>query len=219
MTYKTLLEGLLKPKEFIDQLREFGDSRILRNSIIFLAAISFFIYAIGAYWGVGTETLSKELTVLLPGEFETKKLMFIIGKSLWGIAFVILHLFLPALFFWSLTDLEYKKLLVIQVLVCAILLMEKVLFFPIAARLGLDMSSSPFTLGVLGQYITDYSFVIDLLGAISLFHLWAMLIQYITLKALSEKPTKQILLIVISINLIYWIITALTSHIRIDVIF
>ena len=121
-----------------------------------------------------------------------------------------------SLFFWTLSDLDLKKLLAVQFFVLPIFLLEKIIIIPLATLLGLTQVSSPFSLGILAQYITGNNFIIYFLAAISIFKVWAIFIEYKYLKMLSNKNPKVILLMVIGINLVIWLFAALFSFIQFE---
>src|SRR5690606_2388405 len=122
----------------------------------------------------------------------------------------------PALFFWSVTEISYTKLLVIQLYALIVLLIEKSLSMIIALMLGLDSVSSPFSFGVIAQYLTTNELLITLFGTISIFHFWMIYLQYTYLHRLSEKSPKFLLLIVIGLNVFLLIISAVLSYIKIE---
>lgn len=178
--------------------------------------LSGLIFGFSAYLGVDSEYLSKKLTSIPRAEYEMNKLLFLTGQIIQGLVFGAIMHFLPALFFWTVTDLEFKRLLTIQLFIMPILLLEKLLIIPMALYLGLTKISSPFSLGIIGQYLTGNEFVIHFLAYISLFKIWTIFIEYKYLKAMSDQNPKIILLLILAINLIIWLFAALLSFIQMD---
>ncbi|MBT2678690.1 hypothetical protein J7E38_06715 [Bacillus sp. ISL-35] len=188
---------------------------IWKKTILFIL-LSGLIFGFSAYFGVDSEYLSKKLTSIPRAEYEMNKALFLAGQIIQGLFFGAIMLFLPALFFWTLTDLEFKRLLTIQLFVMPILLLEKLLIVPMAIYLGLTKISSPFSLGVIAQYITGNDFIIQFLAYISIFKIWAIFIEYKYLKAMTDKNPKIILLLVIVIHLVIWLFAALISFVRME---
>ncbi|PLR76195.1 hypothetical protein CU633_17195 [Bacillus sp. V3-13] len=211
-----LTKGLWDPARFFYQLREAERITGLWNRVVLLLLASALIFGLGTYTGVGTEILSKEITQLPISEFEAHKALFAAGQILWGLFYAALVLFVPSLFFWTLTDIEYKKLTVVQTLVLLILLIEKVVLLPFQITFGLDRFSSPFSLGVIAQYLSIKSFFVYFLATITVFKIWGMALQYKALKLLSDKNPKILLLMIISINLAAWLFSALISYIEFE---
>jgi len=123
---------------------------------------------------------------------------------------------LPALFFWALTDLEYKRLLVIQLFTMPILLLEKLLLVPLAIYLGLTKISSPFSLGIITQYITENGWLIYFFANLSILKNRTNFLEYKEGTAMTDKNPKLILLMVIAIQLVIWLFVALLSFIRME---
>jgi hypothetical protein len=188
---------------------------VWKKTILFIL-LSGMIFGFSAYFGIESEYLSKKLTSISRAEYEMNKLLFLSGQILQGLVFGAIMLFLPALFFWTVTDLEFKRLLSIQLFVIPILLLEKALFVPMALYLGLTKVSSPFSLGVIAQYLTGNDFIIHFLAYISIFKIWAIFIEFKYLKAMTDKNPKIVLLLVIAIHLIIWLFAALISFVRME---
>ncbi|WP_226679082.1 hypothetical protein [Mesobacillus jeotgali] len=188
---------------------------VWKKTILFIL-LSGLIFGISAYLGVDSEYISKKLTSIPRAEYEMNKLLFLAGQVIQGLVFGAIMLFLPAMFFWTVTDLEFKRLLTIQLFVMPIVLLEKLLIVPMAIYLGLTKISSPFTLGVIAQYITGNDFIIQFLAYISIFKIWAIFIEYKYLKAMTDKNPKIVLLLILAIHLIIWLFAALFSFIQMD---
>ncbi|RSD27069.1 hypothetical protein [Mesobacillus subterraneus] len=188
---------------------------VWKKAVLFIL-LSGLIFGISAYFGVDSEYLSKKLTSVTRAEYEMNKFLFLAGQAIQGLVFGAILLFLPALFFWTLTDLEFKRLLTIQFFIMPILLLEKLLYVPMAVYLGLTKVSSPFSLGVIAQYITGNDFIIHFLSYISLFKVWAIFIEYKYLKVMIDKSPKIVMLLILAIHLIIWLFAALFSFVQME---
>lgn len=188
---------------------------VWKKTILFIL-LSGLIFGFSAYFGIDSEYLSRKLTSIPRAEYEMNKSLFLAGQIIQGLFFGAIMLFLPALFFWTVTDLEFKRLLTIQLFVMPIFLLEKLLIVPMALYLGLTKISSPFSLGVIAQYITGNDFILHFLAYISIFKIWAIFIEYKYLKAMTDKNPKIVLLLVIGIHLVIWLFAALISFIRME---
>ncbi|GLB60216.1 hypothetical protein [Cytobacillus sp. NCCP-133] len=211
-----LLKGVLFPRYLSYQLKESEAMIGLLPRLVLLFIASSCIFALGSLSGIGTETLSRELTASLAHEFELKKLLFAIGQVVWGLVYASLFIFLPALFFWTLTEIEYKKLLIIQAYSFLILVCGKAVNMVVSFLLSVDPIYSPFSFGALFQYLTVNEWIIAAFGTITLFHLWAIFIQYYYLNELTEKNSRFIFWIVLALNIFFWIVNTLLSYIKIE---
>jgi hypothetical protein len=211
-----VLRGLFYPDLYTYKLRDSEYVPGVWKNTAMLVLLSGLIFGISAYFGIGSEYLSKNLTAVSRENYELQKLLFMIGQLIWGLFYGVAMIFIPALFFWTFSDIELKKFVTVQLYVMPVLLLEKVINIPLATALGLIKTSSPFSLGVIAQYITNNDFIIYFLAAITLFKIWAIFIEYKYIKMLTGKRPGIVLLLVIGINLIFWLFSALFSFIQFE---
>lgn len=213
-----LFKGLVHPSTYFYQLRE---SEILRNyykKLILLFFISMLVFGLNGSFGWGTIPLSKEFIELSPVDIEIHKFYFVLGRLLLGILYAAFILFIPALLFWTLSDAEFKKLVVLQGITLIILLIEKLTYLPLLTFLSINWYSSPFALGAISQTLSNSEWLKYFLGSISLFKVWAMVMQYMGLKWLSDKSRITVILWVLFINLLFWSITAFLAYIDFSIL-
>lgn len=211
-----VLRGLFYPDLYTYKLRDSEYVPGVWKNTTMLILLSGLLFGISAYFGVGSEYLSKNLTAISRENYELHKLLFMLGQIIWGLFYGAAMLFIPALFFWTLSDISLKKFVTVQQFVLPILLLEKVIIIPLATTLGLIKISSPFSLGVIAQYITGNDFLIYFLAAISLFKVWAIFIEYKYVRMLTGKKRGIVLLMVIGINLVFWLFSALFSFVQFE---
>jgi hypothetical protein len=211
-----LIKGILSPNTYLYQMTKAEKITGLYIRFLLLMAAGSIIYLAAAYTGYGMDIVSNEISNVSHQELETKKLFLGIGKVLWGIVFSLLIFFVPAIFYWTIMDTEFAKLLVMQLFVLAVLLIEKALTIVLQISFGLERVSSPFSLGVIVQYLTDNRLLIQLAGTITLFQIWVIFFQYMNLKAFSPRSPKWILLIVIIVNLVGWIMTSTIYYLEFE---
>ncbi|MEH7443443.1 hypothetical protein V7201_14130 [Bacillus sp. JJ1122] len=211
-----VLRGLFYPDLYTYKLRDSEYVPGVWKNTTMLLLLSGLIFGISAYFGIGSEYLSKKLTSISQENYELHKLLFMFGQIIWGLFYGAAMIFIPALFFWTLSDIGLKKFVTVQQFVLPILLLEKIIIIPLATTLGLIKTSSPFSLGVIAQYITGNDFIIYFLAAISLFKVWAIFIEYKYVKMLTGKKPGMVLLMVIGINLVFWLFSALFSFVQFE---
>ncbi|RTR32952.1 hypothetical protein EKG37_07775 [Robertmurraya yapensis] len=214
-----LWKGLTTPYVTAHQLRKAESYNGIWKRTTILLVIALILSSISAYFGIGNEQMSKLIYQSSTSEFESLKGLFALGQVLQYVLVTAILIFLPALIFWIFTDVEYRKLVVIQLYVVTIFLFEKIIAIPMQLFLGLDYASSPFSLGVIGQHLSEHELIQNLFGEISLFSILAILIQFTYLKVVTEKSKRILLLLILSINLLIWIFTALFSFIKFEVLF
>ncbi|WP_080843865.1 hypothetical protein [Cytobacillus gottheilii] len=209
---KNMIFCLMKPYEYAIRLEHAESPNPILKKTLVLTGISALLFGISALLGLKSEILSPAIFDLSNSEYETQKMLFAIGQILWGIVITLILLFLPSLFFWTVTEIEYKKLVHIQFAIVCIILIEKVLLILLGYLYGLDSNSSPFSLGIIGQYVTSNEILLKILSVISIFKLWIIYIQYTVIKVLSDKSATFVLLICLAFNIMWWIFAAIFKY-------
>ncbi|MFD1706847.1 hypothetical protein ACFSCZ_08895 [Siminovitchia sediminis] len=177
----------------------------MKLKIFLLFLISAFIFAISGYLGIGSNPFSSELITRSPEEFEWLKSSFAAGRLILGLFYAALIIFFHALWFWTLTDVPYAKLVVLQSFIFPVLLAENTLNIFLAVQFNLPWFSSPFSLGPAAHYMMSHPFFIYFLGSISLFKFWVIAFQLYGLRMLSSQRPLILFMIIIGIHIISWI--------------
>jgi hypothetical protein len=211
-----LFRGLRHPGYFTYELKTMESVGTVWRQVVTLILLSGLISGISASFGIGSEYLSTNLVDTSEAEFAMQKALFVIGQVLWGLFYGTVMIYLSSLWFWSLTDTEMNRFVVVQMMVLIILLIEKLLLIPVSLVLGVPEVSSPFSLGPLVQTFTSHGFLVHFFAGITLFKLWAMWIQYIYVRALTEKSRAVVLGLVIGLNLLFWLFSAFFSIIQFE---
>ena len=212
MTYSINIIKLLFAVD--DHIFRIGKAELIRTPwkvMLLLMLCSTLLYSGMAMLGIGSSPLSSGAVVLTTSEYEMQKLWFIIGRMIYSLAFVLFVLFVPSLIFYWVTKIQYKKLLLMQLVVLFVLLIERVLWIPFVVYFGLDWYVSPLSFGIIASYLTDIPFLIYLFGTISLFQLWIVAFQIKFLSKLSAIEKRWIWSTVILFNLAVWTLTAVVA--------
>jgi hypothetical protein len=209
-----LIKGLTQPTYFFYHLKSTESISGIKKLIIMLLLSSAFVFGFISSFGIGMDPLSKELNTLTATSYELEKFLFLLGRIILGMLYALITLFMSALIFWTISENgEYRKLVVLQGVVLLILLIERLTYIPLSIFLSLDWFSSPLSLGVIAQYITEEPWGIYFLGSFSLFKIWIFYIQYKGLKRLTQQKNWLIWLVIVLTNLFFWAITAFLAYI------
>lgn len=214
--YVHLLKGLFSPNVFFYQIGKAEEIRGLWKKAALLTLFSVLFFSLSSYFGLGMDFLTKEITEIGQQELEAKKFLVASGQVIWGIAYALFVLFGVSIIFWATLDMEYVKIVAIQLFVLSILLAEKLLLLPLNVWLGIGPEASPFSLGVITRYVTSNIILINFFSHISIFKIGAMFFQYKGLKRLSERNPKVVFLIVVAVNIFFWLASALLSYLKIE---
>lgn len=211
-----LMRGLRHPNYFTYELRTTESVGKVWRHVLIMILISGLVFGLSGYMGIGSEYLAKKFLTLSPQEFQLQKAMFVAGQTLWGLFYGLVILYISSFWFWSMTDTDLNRFVVMQLLVLIVLLLERVLLIPVSLLLGVPEVSSPFSVGPIAQSLTENSFLINFLAGISLFKVWVVVVQYLYVRALTDKSRAIVLTLVLSLNLIYWLISAFFSIIQFE---
>ena len=188
MTYQVqILKGLFQPRTNRYQLEQAEGITRFGTKLLVLYLFSAIIFLLGAYYGIGSESMSKEITKLGESEYEAGKLLVIAGKLLAGLLYPTFYIVLAAVVFWVVLDIPFKKVAVVQMIAFALHLLEKVVYIPVPLQMDLNQSTNPFSLGVISQYILSNEYFIRFFGEISLFQMVIIGIIYYFYESLLRK--------------------------------
>lgn len=214
-----LWKGLTSPYVNAHQLNKAEKYSGIWKWMSLLLLFTLILSGISAYNGIGNEQLSKLIYDTGTSEFHTIKGLFALGQVIQAIIVMLILIFFPALILWVFTDIEYQKLVVVQLYIAGIYIIEKIVTIPLQFYFGLSFESSPFAFGIITHYLTDYEIIIKFFGEISLFSIWAIVLQFKFLTIITQKSPKIIVLLIISINLFIWLFTAMFSFIKFETMF
>lgn len=212
-----LVRGLFSSEKTRYQLHNSEAVTQVKGKIILLYVVSVLIFGLYGFLGIGSESFSKELLKLSVHEFGMGKMLVLAGDLIAGIVYPSVYLFLMALFLWTVTDIEYVKLLIVQMIVFTLQLLEKVVLLPFFTFLHLNQDANPFSLGVISQYFIANEYIIHLFSEVTLFQVLVIAIQYYYLKNFTEKNKHRVLLMIIVSYLIVWLMNALLAYIKVSV--
>ncbi|MBS4200661.1 hypothetical protein KHA93_13565 [Bacillus sp. FJAT-49732] len=209
MIYQTsIFKGLFFSNRTLFQLHKAESIYGLNSRLFWLFFLSAIVFCVSGLFGIGSYVFSPELARSSSVQYEAVKSYFIIGRIFLGLFYVGSIIYLLALFYWIFSDTFYKKFVVVQAISLPILLAEQITYIILTVYFNLPWFSSPLSLGVIAQYITKFDYIIYLCGSISLFKIWAVVVQYRGVRTLTLLSRVKSVLLVISINLLFWSLTA-----------
>lgn len=220
MIYRVqLIKGLFRPNDRFYQLDHAEQIKGLWSRISLLIIISTALYFLSGLLGIQSESVSAYLANTNNAEIQGQKMWFTIGSTIWGFLYPLIILFLPALLFWIFLEIDFRKLVVLQSFVYIIYLIEFCLLILLNMTLAIPRDSSPFSLGVLAQYVTKNELVTSFFSFITLFQIWAISLQYKFLTQSSEKSPRFVLLLILAVTIALWLFSTLFTSIHVDRLF
>ena len=202
-------QGLKEPSVFLESWKTVESYTNIRSRIVALFLISSVIFGAAGWIGMGSQTWSGQFVTAYGLEYDLQRFYFFLGRILLGILSIAVLLLLPALLYWLLAEEHsYRKIVAIQIFPISILLLEQLLFVLLMVWQGIDWHSSPFSLGVIGQLVIEHEWTIYFLGSISLFKIWVMYWQFLTLRIVTTLKWWVVFVIIFAMNILFWAITA-----------
>lgn len=218
MVYQVgLLKGILEPYRSRYQLQNAEAVTKLGLKLIFIYFLSLIVFAVGGYFGIGSESISKEITKMSANEFEAAKLLILSGNIITGIIHPSIYIFLAALFFWIVTDIPYIKLVIVQMILFGLQLVEKTLLIPLFVLMDIGSDANPFSLGIISQYFLRSDYFIHFFSEITIFQFLIIALQYFYLKEFTERNNYLVLLMIVLFYLATWFVKAFLGYIQVGV--
>lgn len=195
--------------ESLFRLKEAEKINNLRKMIGLLVFISMIVYGWMAYLGIGSNVILSSGLRFSPDEYESSKFWFMIGRVLFGAFYAGFIIIVPALIFKWLTNIEFIKLVVMQLVVLSIMLIERLTWIPLVLLFGLDWYVSPFSFGIITSYITENMWFIYFFGAISIFQLVVIWFQVKFISSFIAVKKVLIWISVIILHVVEWWLIAI----------
>lgn len=214
-----VIREIFKPKSYINQLSMKEDLSIkplVRNiSVVFVIyAITSFLYSSIGY---RTEGIAVQLSKESNSYIETMLWLHSFGMLTKAIVYPLFYLLITTvayrLFF---KDYRTKVLLYIGQYFLVIIMLYQITQLLLFYYWGIPAISSPFSLGIVMQIVTNHSFLIHLSSYVNLFYLGGLAIVVMLLNEESSRKTLHTALFIIGIHLLLALIGAGVSVINID---
>ncbi|PMC37295.1 hypothetical protein CJ195_11060 [Bacillus sp. UMB0899] len=219
MIYETsIIKGIFRPQVNLYQLLNAETTGGIGWRIVVLYLFSLFIFAAGAYFGIGTETYSGAITDFSREEFEVGKLFLLLGKLVSSLLYTTLLLWFPASVYWIVLDVSYKKALIVQMVVFSIHLVEKAITYPVLVIFNLNQASNPFSLGVIAQQLINHEYWVHFFSSITLFQLVTITFLHFYLSRLTEKNRYLTFFTILLFYLLSWLLHAFMAYIEVPVL-
>jgi hypothetical protein len=213
MTYSVnLIKLFFRRDDHLFKLNEAERIKNVWNLLFLLLVLTILTYSWTAWLGLGSEAISTNMTAFNRVEYEFTKTWFLIGRAAYALIMFLFILFISSFFYWLFNNVSYRRLFIIQMNVLLIMLIERLTWIPLMVYAGIDWYVSPFSLGVITSYITEFDWVIYFFGAISIFQLFIIWYQVKCISWLSSTKKGWIWTGVIFWHILLWAGTAALSY-------
>ncbi|MGE7604876.1 hypothetical protein ACQKL5_20780 [Peribacillus sp. NPDC097675] len=212
-----LLKGIFEPKRSRYQLQNAEAVTRIGWKLLLLYFLSILVFAVGGYFGIGSESFSKNITEMDAEEFETGKLLVLIGNMVAGIFYPTIYVFLSSLFFWVVADIPYIKTVIVQMILFSLHMLEKILLIPLFVLMDIGNDANPFSLGVVSQYFIRSDYFIHFFSEVTIFQILIISLQYYYLKIYTERSKAFVFSMIILFYIALWFAKAFLAYLQVGV--
>ncbi|MFJ7756418.1 hypothetical protein ACQKGI_23925 [Peribacillus muralis] len=218
MVYQVrLLKGIFEPYRSRYQLQNAEGVTRLGSKLLLLYFLSLLVYSAGGYFGIGSESFSKQITTMSVNEFEAGKLLIMGGNMLAGLLYPSLYILLSSLYFWIAADVPYIKVVIVQMILFCLQILEKVLLIPFFILLDIGNDGNPFSFGVISQHFLRNDYFIHVFSEITIFQFLIIFLQFYYIRGLSDRNKYLIFLMIGLFYLATWFAKAFLAYIHVGV--
>lgn len=192
---------LFNRNELMESLKD-TKMRGFEKRVWLVAILGILLFALRDIWGMHTEGL----TAIFVGGYEDTYVIAratsLIGAIIWSLLYMAFHFFGIAFILHKITNIELSKVAVIQLFVVALLIMEKAFVFLLYAVVGYTTDFSVLSFGPLAATFLDNDFFTYFFNELTLITGLIIAIQFHFLRAFTEMSARNLLIILIVIQLI-----------------
>lgn len=178
------------------------------NRVWLVSLFGVLLFALRDVWGMHTEGL----TSLFAGGFEDKfviaRITSLVGAIIWSFIYMAFQFFVLAFIIHKLTNVELSKVAVLQLFVVALLLMEKAFIFFLYAVVGYTTDFSILSFGPLAATFLENEFFTYFLNELTIITALVVAIQFRFLRAFTTMSARNLLFILIVIQLVLALLIA-----------
>lgn len=215
----TFRHFLTKPDQLAAQLQT-STMQGFRKRIVFVFLLSIALFATRNLWGMGTESLTPLLATSSTADFAIARYTSLFGAVSWAIIYVAFHFYGMAYILSSITNIQFKKLLPLQLLMVGLLLIEKALVFLVFVMKGEVANVSFLSLGPLASTFLENTFLIFFLNQLSIVTVLIVFFQNRYLRTITnDVDKKSFVFMLIAIQLVMALIIAAIGFIPFESLF
>jgi len=207
-------KSLFNPSSLTTALAKEAEIRGYKRRVAFVVFFTLLIFALQNVWGMGTAGLSHLFATNETNTYFVARVISFVVSIVWAILFFIFHYYLIAFILAVFNELPKSWVRKVQLFVVSIFMLEKAILLAVFYGVGFTTNLNFFSLAPLVAKITTEPFVLFTLNQLSLFSLFAIIVQYQFLKRWMEQSAHKSLLIkIITIHVVLAVIIGLLSSI------
>lgn len=192
---------LLNQRELTDQM-DGSAMKGFRWRVAGLFISAAVLYALMDMWGIGSRGLTPIAVTGAEETFALRRILSLAAAIHWSVIYTAFHVYGVAFILHKLTNAEYRKLIVLQLFVTAILLLEKAVVFAVFLLSGAATPVSPLSFGPLASTFLTYPFLIYFLNQLSVGTALVVAYQFRFIRQLLPDSGRSLLWILLGLQVL-----------------
>ncbi|MFC7365781.1 MULTISPECIES: hypothetical protein [Bhargavaea] len=177
------------------------------------------LYALMDMWGLGSRGLTPIAVSGAEETFALRRILSLAAAVLWSVIYTAFHVYVVSFILHKLTNAGYRKLIVLQLFVAAILLLEKAVVFAIFLASGAATPVSPLSFGPLASTFLTHPVLIYFLNQLSLGTALVVAYQFRFIRQLLPEAGRSLLWIIIGLQVLMALAVSLFGMIPAESLF
>lgn len=169
--------SLLYPDRLSTELGE-GTVKQFKRRVFAVFILGLILYTLRGIWGMNTETMTYLLANGTLDDYTIGRYVALLGSILWSIVYMAFHFWGVAWILSMITNIPFKPLLKLQLVVVGVLLIEKLINFVIFASAGKAATVSVLSFGPLAMTFLENWYIILFVNQLSIFSALIVAVQY-----------------------------------------
>lgn len=209
---------LLNQRELTDRMGV-SEMKGFRWRIAGLFISAAVLYALMDMWGIGTRGLTPIAVSGAEETFALRRILSLVAAILWSFIYTAFHVYVVAFILHKLTNAEYRKIVVLQLFVAAILLLEKTVVFAIFLMSGAAAPVSPLSFGPLASTFMTYPTLIYFINQLSVGTALVVAYQFRFIRQLLPEAGRRLLWILLGLQVLMALAVSLYGMIPAEQLF
>jgi hypothetical protein len=213
------VRGFFQPRSYINKItaQEHVSVKPLIGRVSFLLLLSILVSILYSFFGYRSEGIAIIISQHSEGHIESLQFLHAVGIVLKGIFYPLFYLFLSTLAaYLFFKDSSVKILLVVHHYFIAFIVLHQLVHAILFYLFGIPTISSPFSLGILAQVMTENQFLINFSSYINLFYIGGTVLLIALMNQHSSRKLTHTSLYIAGIHLLIALIGAGVSMIKVD---
>ncbi|GKV66247.1 MULTISPECIES: hypothetical protein [Sporosarcina] len=184
---------------------------------VFILGIILFI--LRDMWGMNTETMTYILANGTVDDYTIARYASLVGSILWSVIYMAFHFWGVAWILSMITNIAFKPLLKLQLVVVGLLLFEKLINFLVFALAGKAASVSILSFGPLAMTFLENWYIIFFVNQLTIFSALVVAVQYRFIRfydAEGEGVRKDVIWLLIALQIVFALITAAVGFVPVE---